>query len=243
MIKNKYSRQALIMIAIISAAALLFSSCGNKKTIPDSNYSNKITNSDSNKDADKNTDDNSNSNKDANKDNNKTQITKGPEFSAGKYEGEPQFATGWIKSSDGSISACIDGKGSEVSEEGIGKIIIKDSKNNKTILQLKDKSNQQSPLHISWWSNEDLLVVIGNGYGTVSKGGNLYIVNIKNGKSAAVVETKDSKTQVVNAQRDNNNLKYEIAVFEDDNFIKYHMENKVFSDYSDKMNDMINQLK
>lgn len=235
MIKNKYSRQALLIIVIISAAAFLFSSCGNEKTITDSPDSNKITDSDSNKD-------DKNDNKDNSKDIPEVEITKGPEFSSGKYQGEPQFATEWIKSSDGSVSACIEGKGSEAKEEGIGKIVIKDSKNNKTVFELKDKSNQQSPLYINWWNNENLLVVIGSGYGTVSKGGNLYIINIKSGKSAAVVETKDSKKQVVNAQKDNNDLKYEVAVFEDDNFVKYHMENKILSDYSEKMSSIINQL-
>lgn len=173
--KNKYLRQALIMITIISAAALLFSSCSNKKTIPDSNYNNKITNSDSDKDINKDSNKDSNKdNKDSNKDNSQTEIIKGPEFSSDKYKGEPQFATKWTNSSDGSMSACIEGKGSEASEEGIGKIIIKDSKNNETILQLKDKSSQQSPLYISWWNNENILVVIGNGYGTVARRKSLY---------------------------------------------------------------------
>lgn len=171
------------------------------------------------------------------------EIVKGPEFTTGKYSEEPKFGTPWVKNPSGKKSASIEGKGQEAKEEGIGKIIIKDSDNNKVFFELSDKSKQQSPLSICFWDDENILVTIGLGYGTVTMGGNLYVLNINSGKSAVIEDTKDPKKQIANVRKDGNNLKYDIIVYEDDNLMKYHVENKVLTDYNEKMNDIICQIK
>lgn len=134
------------------------------------------------------------------------------------------FNTAWKNSDDGAYSACIEGKGSEALEEGVGKIVIKN--NNGDIYDFEISDNKKiSPRYIEWIDNENLLVVIGSSYGTVSKGGNLYLLNIPSGKSFVVFETPDKKQQIVSAQKSNDNINLKVNVYDDNNYNKSHMEN------------------
>lgn len=178
-------------------------------------------------------------------------IVQGPGFTktALAKNTKAAFATPWKTSPGNKLSACIEGKGPEAKEEGIAKIYFKDSTGNMWQLALSDNKKQNTPMHIEWWDDNNLLVVIGYGYGTVSLGGNLYLINVESGKTALLIENKDSsnkpdpKQQVISASRDNNDIKYEVAVYEDNTLNKYHIENRVLSSYGDKIKAMAAGLK
>lgn len=143
---------------------------------------------------------------------------------------EPQFSTKWNKSINKKLSACIEGKGPEAEEEGIGKIYIKDSvTSEKWSLEISTDNNQDSPKFIEWLDDENMMVVVGKGYGTVDLGGNLYKVNAKTAETTLIYDTKEQKKQVISAKKVNDKLELQILVYHDDDFIKSHTEKKTIN--------------
>ncbi|MCS4465054.1 DUF4652 domain-containing protein [Clostridium botulinum] len=62
----------------------------------------------------------------------------------------------------------------------MGKVYLKENNTNKLwLLKINEIKDQKSPKFLYWIDDENLLVIIGHGYGTVSKGGNLYCINVK----------------------------------------------------------------
>ncbi|MBV7271560.1 DUF4652 domain-containing protein [Clostridium thailandense] len=145
----------------------------------------------------------------------KTQLSKGT---------KPSFSTPWITSVDGTNNACIDGRGSEASEEGIGKILVKDKGGN--IFSFEISNNKKlTPRYIEWINDENLLFITSNAHGTVSNGGNLYLLNVNTGETSVVLETPDKKQQIVSAKKSGNNINLKVDVYEDDQYNKSHVEN------------------
>lgn len=144
-----------------------------------------------------------------------------------KNNTKPTFNSEWINSNDNNLSACIEGKGPDIQEEGIGKIFIKNLKNNDMwSFKIKSKNKNDSPKYIKWCDNENIFVIIGNGFGTISKGGNLYKLNIKNLKLEEVYVSKNPKEEVISVKKNSNILEFDILVYEDDEFLKSHIEKK-----------------
>lgn len=137
-----------------------------------------------------------------------------------------KFSTQWKNSKDGKISACIEGKGPDGSEEGIGKIYIKDTKTKESwYLQLDQGQKQNSPkIDLEWMDNENIVCIIGQGYGTIELGGNVYKINSKTGEYKVLYDTKNKKKQVVAMKKNNNILELSLLVYEDDEFIESHDE-------------------
>lgn len=134
------------------------------------------------------------------------------------------FSTAWKASDNGSFSACIEGKGQEAAEEGVGKIFVKDSNNNISSFEITD-NNQISPLYIEWLDNKNLFVVIGSAHGTVAKGGSLYLLNVGTGKLSSVLQPSDKKQQIMTAKKSGNDISLKVNVYEDEAYNKSHMEN------------------
>lgn len=141
----------------------------------------------------------------------------------------------WKESEQKKYSAVVEGKGDSGEEEGIGKIYLKENDTNK-IWELKanEIKDQKSPKFSEWIDNKNLLVVIGHGYGTVSKGGNLYCINVENNTIVPVYEAKDDKHEVMSFEKvkdnsDRTSLILKLNVYEDDNFIKSHTEKMTIS--------------
>lgn len=178
-------------------------------------------------------------------------VVEGPKFEKVQLDKNTQvtFATPWRHSASGKFSACIEGKGPEAHEEGIAKVYAKENSGSMWSLQLEDKSKKNTPMYLEWWDDENLLVIIGYGYGTVSLGGNLYVVNINSAKSAVLVENKNSnneidpKQQITKVTKENDNIRYDMIVYEDDNLIKYNKDSKVLSNYTDTMKAITSELK
>ncbi|KEI94842.1 DUF4652 domain-containing protein [Clostridium botulinum] len=158
-----------------------------------------------------------------------------------KFQGENN--TEWKESEQKKYSAIVEGKGNNGEEEGIGKVYLKENNTNKLwLLKINEIKDQKSPKFLYWIDDENLLVIIGHGYGTVSKGGNLYCINVKNDTITPVYEAKDNKHEVISAEKVKDNsektsLILTLNVYEDDNFIKSHKEKITIS--SDKVKEFI----
>lgn len=158
-----------------------------------------------------------------------------------KFQGENN--TEWKKSEQKKYSAIVEGKGNNGEEEGIGKVYLKENNTNKLwLLKINEIKDQKSPKFLYWIDDENLLVIIGHGYGTVSKGGNLYCINVKNDTITPVYEAKDDKHEVISAEKVKDNsgetsLILTLNVYEDDNFIKSHKEKITIS--NDKVKEFI----
>ncbi|EJO5348520.1 DUF4652 domain-containing protein [Clostridium botulinum] len=156
---------------------------------------------------------------------------------------EIKFNTPWKNSDNKQYSSTIEGKGENAREEGIGKIYLKENETNKIwLLKINEVKDQKSPKFLEWIDDENLLVIIGHGYGTVSKGGNLYCINVKNNTIVPVYEAKDEKHEVISLEKVKDNsekmsLILKLNVYEDDNFIKSHKEKITIS--NDKLKEFI----
>lgn len=148
---------------------------------------------------------------------------------------EPKFSTPWKSSVNGTFSACIEGKGAEAIEEGTGEIYIRDNGGNIFSFEISD-NKKISPLFITWVEDKKLLVVIGSSQGTVSKGGNLYLLDINTGKISPVLQTPDKKQQIMNAEKAGNNINLKVNVYEDDNYNKSHIENWIINSFDINLN-------
>lgn len=129
----------------------------------------------------------------------------------------------WQESKNNKFSAAIKGRGNNGEEEGVGTICVKDKENK--IWNIKVKNDKQdTPKNLLWLDDENILVVIGHAYGTVSKGGDLYNINVKTNKISEIYKRKDLKKEVVSVKKEDEFLVLNMNVFEDDNFSKSHKE-------------------
>jgi hypothetical protein len=152
---------------------------------------------------------------------------------------KPTFNTAWEASADGAFNACIEGKGQEAAEEGVGKIFVKDSNNNISSFELVE-DNKISPLYIEWLDNKNLFVVIGSAHGTVAKGGNLYLLNVGTGKLSSVLQPTDKKQQIMTAKKSGNNISLKVNVYEDDAYNKSHIENWTIYSFDTSLSKVMN---
>lgn len=150
------------------------------------------------------------------------------------------FNTPWKTNGASNKSACIEGKGEEAAEEGIGQIFIKDLKSEQLVkYQLVNNTKQMSPKYVEWCSENNLFVIIGMGYGTVSMGGNLYLLNTGENKLLTIYETKDTKKQISAVKRNGDNLEMKVTVYEDDNLDKKHEEKWIINSFDEKLKSVM----
>jgi hypothetical protein len=152
---------------------------------------------------------------------------------------KPTFSTAWKASANESFSACIEGKGKEVAEEGVGKIFVKDSNDNTSSFEIVD-NNKISPIYIEWLDNKNLFVVIGSAHGTVSKGGNLYLLNVSTGKLSSVLQPSDKKQQIMTAKKSGNNISLKANVYEDETYNKSHVEDWTIYSFDTNLSKVMN---
>lgn len=152
---------------------------------------------------------------------------------------KPTFSTTWKVSANGSFSACIEGKGQEVAEEGVGKIFVKDSNGSTSSFEIVD-NNKISPIYIEWLDTKNLFVVIGSAQGTVSKGGNLYLLNVSTGKLSSVLQPSDKKQQIMTAKKSGNNISLKANVYEDETYNKSHVEDWTIYSFDASLSKVMN---
>ncbi|MHB9928331.1 DUF4652 domain-containing protein [Clostridium botulinum] len=245
MLKNK--KIALILITLIIFSFSIGCTKENKSSVENTKQEEQKVESNNNdkeeKDKKNNTEAKNEEKKDEKEVSEKTNFSKveKEEIVDKKFQGKNN--TEWKESEQKKYSAIVEGKGNNGEEEGIGKVYLKENNTNKLwLLKINEIKDQKSPKFLYWIDDENLLVIIGHGYGTVSKGGNLYCINVKNDTITPVYEAKDNKHEVISAEKVKDNsgktsLILTLNVYEDDNFIKSHKEKITIS--NDKVKEFI----
>nr|WP_295972106.1 DUF4652 domain-containing protein [uncultured Bacillus sp.] len=78
----------------------------------------------------------------------------------------------------------------------------------------------QTPKKVIWKDDENILVIIGFAYGTVSTGGNIYQVNLET-KEKTALTTYEDDVQITDFKIENGVLKYSGIKYTDENFNEY----------------------
>ncbi|MFJ7972455.1 DUF4652 domain-containing protein [Psychrobacillus sp. NPDC096389] len=134
---------------------------------------------------------------------------------------EPSFHSEWKKSSKGVQQATIEGKGDPAIEEGEAVLVIENLQTKKTtIYQLKNNEfSQYTPKYIEWIDENRLFVIIGYAYGTVTTGGKLYKLNIKNNTVTPIIEDLLENEEIMAAKVNNDGtFTYKKHVYDSDNY-------------------------
>lgn len=235
--KNFKIRKIILIISSIIILVLSLTSCTKKS---DSQTDNKNNSENSQKLEQKTNSSNSQAKGDLQEDKVKSNDTYknsgGIEFTKEELESTAKidFNTPWKSSEDGTYSASIEGKGEDALEEGQGKIIVK-GKNKIICFQIKNNP-KKSPRFVEWADNENLLVIIGSSSGTVSKGGNLYMLNINTEKVYLVLKTPSDKQQIMSVQKNDDKLNLKINVYDDDVYNKSHVEEWTLESFNTNLN-------
>ncbi|MFL0196129.1 DUF4652 domain-containing protein [Clostridium sp. WILCCON 0269] len=168
-----------------------------------------------------------------------TRNTGGIKFTKKELDGNTKitFNTPWKDSDTGNYSACIEGKGSEALEEGVGKIIIKNGQN--LYSYEIENNNEISPKYLEWADGQNLLVVIGASQGTLAKGGDLYMLNVNTGEITLLIKTTSKKQQIMSAEKNGNNINLKVNVYDDDVYNESHVENWVINSFNTNLNGKI----
>jgi hypothetical protein len=166
-------------------------------------------------------------NDDSNKDSSSENTIKFAKNNLGK-DVNPKFSTEWKDSLNKKLSVCIEGKGPDAIEEGIGKIYVKDLETGeKWSLDIVQDEEQNSPKFVEWLDDENVAVIIGHGYGTIAVGGDLYKLNVKTCEVKGIYNANTLNQQVTSVKKVNDKLELQLLVYDDDDFIKSHTEKKI----------------
>lgn len=133
--------------------------------------------------------------------------------------------TPWESSPLGGFKATIEGKGDKAQEEGYSQIIIEDKKANKLMkLTLKDEEKLKlTAKDLEWVDESNLFVIIGDPFGTASKGGKIYKVNILNGETSLYADNANTKEEFMTVHKSEKGFNFEKYVYDDNNFINGHI--------------------
>lgn len=146
-------------------------------------------------------------------------------------------STSFKESLNKKYRASIIGKGAQAQEEGVGKIYIEDMVSaEKWTFDLVQDTKKVTPKEIKWLDDENLLVIIGEAYGTITKGGKLYLLNTKTMKLCEADSTNQAKlddnigNEIVSVLSvKDNSIEVLVNVYDDDNFINSHSETRTIS--------------
>lgn len=128
-----------------------------------------------------------------------------------------QSNTPWNSSPNKKFSACIEGRGPEGENDGIGTIYVKEPVSG-SVWMLNDLNNSDkyTPKFISWWDDENIIVVEGYAYGTISSGGSLYLVNVNTARASLIYSPENDRTGVISAERLGNKVQMELVTYDED---------------------------
>lgn len=141
-----------------------------------------------------------------------------------------ELNTPWETSPLGKLEATVEGKGEKAEEEGYSHIIIKDKKSG-TLIKLtleNETKNQLTAKALAWIDENHMFVILGEPFGTVSMGGEIYELNIINGDTSLYLDTTSLKEEFTSIHKTSDGFKYEKFIYDDSNFIKGHIETGIF---------------
>lgn len=162
-----------------------------------------------------------------------------------------KFNTPWEASASNKFSATVEGKGTEAIEEGIANIVVKNSSTgDQWSFNLINNNKQYTPKAVKWIDDENLLVIVGYGYGMVDLGGDLYILNTNTGliakadpKNTANLNDLSEITKIKSVKAVNTttlSIDTEVLVYEDNTKNKNHTENRTITS---PFGDIVNTIK
>lgn len=126
---------------------------------------------------------------------------------------EPTFNTPW-KSNSKKINACIEGKGDDAIDEGIGFVVLKDN-NSLSKISLEGSNGKYSPIYVEWFDDSSILMTVGNSQGTERTGYTLYKVSLNDLKPMIVYKATSSEIISEATKIDSN--KINIKIFDNSN--------------------------
>lgn len=142
-------------------------------------------------------------------------------------EKNPESSTPWLSSPSKKLSICIEGRGAEAKDEGVGVIYVKNIASGAVWMMSNVSGDEKyTPIHLDWWDDENVLVIMGYPYGTMSNGGNLYLLNIETAAVSPVYTLDNDKIQVTNAKKLGSKVQLQLVVFDDENYSKSHSEER-----------------
>lgn len=155
------------------------------------------------------------------------------------------FNMPWEISPSKKYGAAVEGKGEEAFEEGIANIVVKDLNSNKqwSFGMINNEEKQYTPKAVKWITDETLLIIVGYGYGTISPGGKLYLLNVDKAdtiaadplNSAKLDEKKNSQISKILDIRYSEGkpleIDVEVTIYDDDAFINSHTEKRTVTSY------------
>lgn len=132
---------------------------------------------------------------------------------------KPSFHTPWQASPSGNQQATIEGLGEQAGEEGEGILLIENLETDDTIIfKLKDNEERQyTPKKVEWIDEERMFVIIGYAHGTVTVGGKLYELNLRDNMVTPVITDLTLREEImsVKVNRDGT-FTYEKHVYDTD---------------------------
>lgn len=134
--------------------------------------------------------------------------------------------TPWELSPKGELKASIEGRGDKAEDEGYSRILIEDKKSGEvTSLTLENEDKLTlAAKDLEWIDESNLFVILGQPFGTISKGGKIYKVNIKTGEVNLFKDIENPREEYISVKKSAEGFSFEKYVYEDDNFIKGHFE-------------------
>jgi hypothetical protein len=121
-------------------------------------------------------------------------------------------ATEPVKSPDSKKAAYV----SPVEFEELGDVYIVNLEDGTQSI-LVASENQETPKKVIWEDDKNVLVIIGQAYGTVGVGGNIYRVNLET-KEKTALTNYEGDIQITDFKIENGILKYSGIKYTDDNF-------------------------
>lgn len=144
------------------------------------------------------------------------------EFKRVKREKEPGNSNAWIPSPNGEQQVMIEGLGEF---EATGTIVLKEQSSESVANIDFNHGNQWTAKKIDWYDDNSVLTTIGLVHGTVTRGGDLYHLNLSTLELTPIIELP-VKEEIVDFSIEDNQLNYEVHIYEDDQMSKGYMETR-----------------
>lgn len=137
-----------------------------------------------------------------------------------KSDYEPEFHSTWVPSPNGGLRATIEGLGEQAGEEGIGTLVIENIETKDSLifkLLEAEQNSQYTPKDVAWIDEQRLFVIIGYGYGMVTAGGKLYMLDIEKNEVKPIITDLTNKEEVMSVKvNEDGTFTYQLHVYDTD---------------------------
>ena len=127
--------------------------------------------------------------------------------------------------------AYIIGKGENVDKEGEGALAIRDTSSGKVKYYEvgEDYLGTVSPLYVEWYDDDNLFIIVGMAYGKVTKGGSVYLLNMKSNNTVLVYGAQVPLEQVIFLSSTKDRLKLSIINYKNNDMNSYITTSKTIN--------------